>query len=301
MPFALDTTDAHRLVVNRDFAPILRAHGLLTFDALWNYSGGSVAKNLLKERTTTRIALPDDDGREQVFFLKRHTRPPFKEYVKPLLRLTWPIVGARNEWDAILRFHEAGIPTMTPAALGESAGNSFLLTAAIEDCRKLSQMIEQERGAGRERRLDAAHHANKQSAAPSATSAPPSDKAANPAQASRPIIRQIARAARAMHGHGLHHQDFYLGHLMIPEHGPPEPLYVIDLGRVRHSTRLGQRWIIKDLAQLNYSARLASNSERLRFLQEYLGRPLDESDRPFLRRIQRKTERIAGHSKKNKL
>lgn len=268
--FELEHLDHDRLVVNRDFAAALRAHRLDTFDALWNHTGGTIAKNLLKERTTTRLALPCE-GKEQVFFLKRHTRPPFKEYVKPLLRLTWPILGARNEWNAILKFHEAGIPTMTPAALGESGGRSLLLTAAIEGCRKLSQMT-------LDRRIDAPHSAS-----------------------TRPVIHAVARAARTMHAHGLHHQDFYLGHLMVPEAGEPDPLYVIDLGRVRHAARLSQRWVVKDLAQLNYSAKDATRSERLRFVREYLGRPLTEADRPLLRRIARKSERIARHSQKNKL
>lgn len=270
--FTLHTHDDGRLVVNDDFAAVLRSAGLLTFDALWDYTGGTIAKNLLKERTTTRVAL-NHAGSEHVFFLKRHTRPPLKEYIKPFFRLTWPILGARNEWNAILKFHEARIPTMTPAALGECGGRSLLLTAAIQGCRKLSQVMDGTR------RIDAEHDV----------------------QAARPIVRSIARAARTMHSHGLHHQDFYLGHLMIPEDGPPEPLYVIDLGRVRQSRHLSRRWIVKDLAQLNYSARHASRSERLRFLEEYLGRPVTAADRPLLQSIARKTERIASHSKKNKL
>lgn len=271
--FSLETWDSGRLTVNAALAAPLRAHGLATFDALWNHTGGTVAKNLLKERTTTRIVLSDAHGREHVFFLKRHTRPPWKEYLKPLLRLTWPILGARNEWNAILKFHAAGIPTMVPAALGESGGNSFLLTAAIEGCRKLSEP------APSHRRIDGPHARSEM----------------------RPILRAIARAARTMHDHGLHHQDFYLGHLMVPVHGPPEPLYVIDLGRVRHSARLSSRWIVKDLAQLNYSARDATRGERLRFLREYLGRALTAADRSLLNRIARKTERIARHSKRNRL
>ena len=271
--FAFETWDSGKLTVNREFAETLRAAGLTAFDAIWNHTGGSIAKNLLKERTTTRLSVRDREGTEQVFYLKRHTRPPFKEYIKPLLRLTWPILGARPEWDAILRFHSAGIATMTPAALGESGGRSFLLTAAIEGCRKLSHL------------MDAEHH-----------SAEPESE-----QKKRTIVVSIAKAAQTMHAAGMHHQDFYLTHLMVPESGRPDPLYVIDLGRVRHSDRLSRRWIVKDLAQLNYSAHHASRSERLRFFREYLGRPLTDADRHLLRSIARKSARIARHSRKNRL
>ena len=285
--FTLQTWDEGRLIVNLDHAARLWNARLATFDALWNHAGGTVAKNLLKERTTTRIEVTDTQGESHAYFLKRHTRPPFKEYLKPLLRLTWPILGARPEWDAILRFHAAGIPTMTPVALGQSHGNSFLLTAAIEGCRKLSHVMD-------ELRVDAAH------------TQPPRPAGLLPRRAERPAfastVRQsIARSARTMHAHGLHHQDFYLGHLMIPASGKPDPLYVIDLGRVQHQKRLAQRWVVKDLAQLNYSAHGATRAERLRFMSEYLDRPLTEADRPLIRRIATKTERIARHSKKNRL
>ncbi|MBT6486097.1 MAG: hypothetical protein HOK71_15725, partial [Planctomycetaceae bacterium] len=140
--FALECWDEGRVTVNRAFADSLRAHNLTTFDAIMNYTGGSIAKNVLRERTTTRIDLPETSGPKQAFFLKRHGPSPLKEYIKPWLRLTRPILGARNEWNAILAFHEIGIPTMIPVAIGESGRDSFLLTESIEGCRKLSHWVE---------------------------------------------------------------------------------------------------------------------------------------------------------------
>lgn len=279
--FQLETWDDGRLVVNAHHAAALRSHNLTTFESLWTYAGGTVAKNLLKERTTTRIDLNDEHGRPAAYYLKRHTRAPWKEYIKPFLRLTWPVLGARPEWDAILRFHAAGIATMTPVALGESKGRSMLLTAAIEGCRKLSHLMDERP------RIDA----------PQGLARPASLRAG----ASRTILSAIAASARTMHQAGLHHQDFYLTHMLVPADGEPNPLYVIDLGRVRHQPRLAQRWIIKDLAQLNYSAHSATRAERMRFLREYLGRRPNESDRAMVRTVVRKTERIARHSRKNAL
>ncbi|MGH7202562.1 MAG: lipopolysaccharide kinase InaA family protein, partial [Planctomycetaceae bacterium] len=136
--FAFERWDDGRLTVNRDFAPLLRAHGLTTFHALMHEVGGEVAKNLLRERTTSRFRLEDEDGSHCDFYIKRHRPPPVKEYVKPLLRLTWPVLGARNEWNALLDFHAAGISTMTPVALGEAGGESFLVTESLDGCTKLS-------------------------------------------------------------------------------------------------------------------------------------------------------------------
>ena len=267
--FAFDQFDGGRLTVNRDYVSVLQSNRLLSFDALMRFDGGRVAKNVLRERTTTRIELAGAEGTPRAFYLKRHAPPPWKEYVKPLLRLTRPILGARNEWEALIRFHAVGIPTMIPVALGQTRRHSFLLTAGIEGCAKLSQLIE-------------------------------TGQRAVPGRARR-IIANIAEAARRMHGAGMHHQDFYLTHLLVPEQNVEKGLYVIDLGRVRCRRRLSRRWIVKDLAQLNYSATHATTVERFRFLRDYLQRPFGAADRALVRRILRKTEAITRHSRKNRL
>ena len=80
-----------------------------------------------------------------------------------------------------------------------------------------------------------------------------------------------------------------------------ETIYIIDLGRVHKQMPLSQRWVIKDLAQLNFSAQAVPLYERLRFLREYLGRPLTDKDRHLMARIHAKTNAIARHSRKNQL
>jgi heptose I phosphotransferase len=269
--FELESWDQGRLIVNAAFAGVLRDAGLTTFEAVWSYSGGRVAKNLLRERTTTRIELSDRHGGETVLYLKRHAPPPWKEYIKPLVRLRRPILGAWHEWNAILRFHEIGIRTMTPAALGRSGGHSLLLTDAIQGCRKLSELAAAcELKNTRASQLDS-------------------------------FLTRIAAAARMMHAAGLHHQDFYLTHLLVPEPDDGATLFVIDLGRVQQRRRLARRWIVKDLGQLSYSAAGLDDAFRRRFLELYLNRPLTTADAGLVRQIERKTRSIARHSHKNRL
>jgi heptose I phosphotransferase len=117
----------------------------------------------------------------------------------------------------------------------------------------------------------------------------------------RQIVAGVADVASAMHSAGLHHQDFYLTHLMMPTSGLPAPIHVLDLGRARLRKRLDRRWIVKDLAQLNYSADGISASERLRFLTRYLGRRLTRADRALVSSVIRKSRWIARHSRKNGL
>jgi heptose I phosphotransferase len=104
-----------------------------------------------------------------------------------------------------------------------------------------------------------------------------------------------------MHDCGLHHQDFYLNHLLCRGEPAELDIRVIDLGRARHRSRLSRRWIIKDLAQLDYSARKLSCSDRLRFLRLYLGRPFRPADRWLIRQVMLKSWLIAGHTARNNL
>ena len=85
--FAFDGWDGGRLTVNREFAPLLTRHALTTFDAIANFAGGQVAKNVLRERTTTRLDLADSNGTSHTLYLKRHLRPGAWELVKPAVPL----------------------------------------------------------------------------------------------------------------------------------------------------------------------------------------------------------------------
>lgn len=272
--FEFETWDGGHLTVNREWADVFRSNGLTTFESLMEYNGGTVAKNVLRERTTTRFVLPARDGSSQAFYIKRHGKPPWKEYIKPFFRLTLPILGARNEWNAILHFHELGIPTMIPVCLGDDGRTSFLVTHSLEGFQKLSEWMAAQ------------------------VAAPDIDGNADKV---RQVVTRVAEIARTMHAAGLHHQDFYLGHLLLPLDESVDGIHVIDLGRVRRKQRLGTRWIVKDLAQLDYSARFASNSDRKVFLDAYLGREATDCDRRLLGQISRKSQAIARHSRKNSL
>ena len=271
--FAFEKFDSGQVLIQAEFVPLLQQHGLTTFDSWMNYQGGQAAKHLLRERRTTRIQLVAADNTQQVFYLKRHFPSSWREYVKPLLHGRWPLLGARNEWNALLHFHAAGVPTMTPVALGQSGRLSFLVTAGLEDCRKLSAWMSE---------------------------LPAEPDARDPRQVRRMIV-DVAHLTRHMHRSGLHHQDYYLGHLLQPLHSPNSDIHVIDLGRAQLRRPLSSRWIIKDLGQLLYSANRLTLRDALRFLRHYLGRRLTHTDRPFLRRIALKHSHISRHTKKHAL
>lgn len=284
--FHLESLDGGKLVVNREFANLFRRHHWTTFAAIWSHTAeAAVAKKLRTDRITLRFTL-DDGGRQRAFYIKRHGQSSWREYVKPMLRLRWPILGAKPEWRALLHFHEAGLPTMTPVALGQCGANSFLITEALENCTKLSEL-----------RFDDAESLPRAPAFLAEDS-----RTTLPSRRRHGLIGTVARLTKRMHAAGLHHQDFYLGHLLLKNGTPSDnQIYVIDLGRVQKHQRLTTHWVVKDLAQLNYSARHYPPRDRLRFLREYLGRKLRPADRRLVAKIAAKTEGIARHSQKNSL
>ena len=276
--FDIEHWDDGRLLVNGRFAELLKANGLTSFESLFNHSDGEIVRQL-DNRATSRIVLRGQRSEEAVF-LKRHERASLAQRARPLLRGSLPTLGARREWDAILRFHAAGLPTMTPVAFGESEGRSLVMTQDLHAKGTLLAWVNETfAGAGAE------------------TSASP----ATITSLVRRLAEQIAEIARRMHDCGMHHQDFYLNHLLYCGAIEEFDIRVIDLGRVRQPRRLARRWIIKDLAQLDFSARRLGCSQRLRFLRLYLGRPFRPEDRRLVRRIAAKSRRIAAHTARHGL
>lgn len=278
--FDCDVWDDGRLRVNRRFAELLRAHGLTTCAAILRFTGGELVRRV-GSRETLRLTLADG-ATSSVLYLKRHGPPQWRDRVMPRLHGSRPIHGARNEWEAILRFAAAGIPSMTPVAFGESGPASFVVTQGLNARCDLLQFV-----GGRDETARSLGGSRSQGE-------PPRSEL-------RALIERVAEITRRMHAAGFHHQDFYLNHLLLcDEEGGPH-VRVIDLGRVRRHERLATRWIIKDLAQLDFSARRLSCRDRLRFLRFYLGRPFDAADRRLIRRVTVKSRRIAKHTAKHQL
>ncbi len=246
-----------------------------SFEAFWSLQSAEVAREV-GERQTSRIELLLS-VEHRAFYLKRHGRPHWKEWVKPLLRLTWPVLGAIPEWEAIAQFEKAGVPTMRGVACGWQGGRSFLLTESLEGYTRADHWLEQAKS--REQR-------NK-------------------------LVVQVAAIVARMHLNGLHHQDLYLCHLLLKWGADRNACdtRLIDLGRVRKHGRLPLRWRIKDLAQLYYSCRgLLSAVEMLRFWRRYWNESgvsrspsIKRRERRLIARIAAKASRIDRHTRKNDL
>ncbi len=111
----------------------------------------------------------------------------------------------------------------------------------------------------------------------------------------RELIPPLVETAARFHAQGFSHQDFYLCHFFWNGHR----LTLIDLQRVRWAGRPKPRWIIKDLAELFYSARELLGPEagefEARFLEGYLRFHPWLKSPSMLKKLEKKIRRIAAH------
>ncbi len=115
------------------------------------------------------------------------------------------------------------------------------------------------------------------------------------------LIVEVAHVAAKFHKLGYNHRDLYCCHFFIkePQSGSFQ-VNLIDLQRVEHRRHWRRRWLVKDLAQLAYSAprdRITC-THKLAFIKHYLGvNKLRPADKRFIREVlakQRVMERNLG-------
>lgn len=90
------------------------------------------------------------------------------------------------------------------------------------------------------------------------------------------IARRLGRFVAAFHQTGICHRDLYLCHVFVvldPAARRPPEFCLIDLARTHRPRFRRLRWVLKDLSQLDASAREigATRADRLRCLLAYLG------------------------------
>ncbi len=225
----------------------------------------------LEGRRTLRTEV---DG--QGYFVKIHRGIGWAEIAKNLLTAKAPVLGAGQEWRAIQRLHEVGVPTMTAVAYGERGANpasqhSFIITEELAPTVSLEDFT-----------------ANwlEQPPAPALK---------------RALIAEVARMAGTMHRAGVNHRDFYICHFLLHTDKPVTAsdfrLSLIDLHRAQVRTTTPSRWRNKDLAGLYFSAIEIglTRGDKLRFLREYFQRPLREilrDEATLLSWLEGKAERL---------
>lgn len=238
----------------------LRAAGLLDLDSLFTRTDLQPVKAKLAERQTLKHTLPDGC----TVYIKRY--PKLR---KPgLLKLAAGPSPARREWMALTMLGHAGVPTIKPLALLEQCEGRHVTRAALITL-----------GLDAPQTLEDVFRAG-----------------AVPAARKHAITRELARITRKMHDAGINHRDYYLVHIRV---GPGDKLFVTDLNRADLRKTVPERWIVKDLAALHFSApaHSVSRADRARFVAAYTGKPLRECT-SLIKAVIRKAERMGRHTRK---
>lgn len=216
------------------------------------------------------------------YFVKIHRGIGWGEIVKNLLTAKAPVLGAGQEWAAIRRLTEAGVPTMTAVAFGERGANpakqhSFIITEELAPTISLEDFCRDWPGR------------------------PPAPRL------KRALIAEVARMVGGMHRAGVNHRDCYICHFLLHTDRPVTAddfrLSVIDLHRAQTREHTPRRWRDKDLAALYFSALEIglTRRDKLRFLKGYFCQPLRltlREEARLLAWLEAKAERLMARYKR---
>ena len=262
--------------VDEPFRPLLEQAGLNRFAAVMATTKGHCLR-VLPDRENWRLELPP--GRR--FFLKKHHVCTWRSRLRAWFGLPLGDSAGRVEAENVARLEAAGIRVMRLAAWGESLHadgrlESFILSEGLDDFCPLDDFLRDrfplQDGSRRDADLEG-------------------------------LLRQIALHCTVLAPRRYNHRDLYCCHFFIrePSIGRFE-VRLIDLQRVQSRRRWRYRWLVKDLAQLAWSAPRdrATCRERVIFLRHYLGvRKLGPADKRLLRGVlakQRRMQRRLGTS-----
>ncbi len=202
-----------------------------------------------------RTLLFEHGGRE--YFAKIHSGIGWGEIWKNLSSFRLPITDASNEWKAVGLLESSGVETVKIVGKGSRGKNpakieSFVIMRALDERVEVEGFLKDFGGVTARGRL----------------------------ALKRKIVRKVADAARRMHGAGMNHRDFYLCHFHImdrkwtgDESMEEIHLPLIDLHRAQIRGLVPQRWLVKDLGALLFSAIDCEITDRdlVAFLKVYLG------------------------------
>jgi len=265
-----------RMWLDGRFRTELERAGLTDFDSVMRTARGRCLR-VLEDRENWRLELPRDPQPARGVYLKRHYARSWRTWLRARTGTgpaeTAGSVEARN----IRRLASLGIASMDLVAYGETLHRdgrleSFVLTDELAGYRPLDDFVRARFSPGARRDPDL-----------------------------RRLIGEVASVVWRFHEGGCNHRDLYCCHVFVREEARGEyRIRLIDLQRVQHRRRFRRRWVVKDLAQLAYSAPRAwiGCRQRVAFLRHYLGvGKLRDRDKRLLGAVlakQRRMERREG-------
>jgi len=270
----IETSDS--FFIDQDYKKTFSELGLTSIDTIFSFNAAkSLAKNNLASfRTRLQFEI---NSPPTTVFLKRYDRPSILVQLRNWLSHRSRKSCSFLEFEQTSELAAVGINTPKIVSYGQQWGTffekrSFIVTEKIPNAESL------ERGL------------------PNFFTGPATTENL---KLSRDFITQLAGFVKKFHEINFRHRDLYLSHIFYDDKGK---FHLIDLARVFKPAVLHQRFRIKDIAQLYYSApaKYFSNTARLRFYFEYTGRDkLTNKDKAFIHQVVNKAKKMARHDLKH--
>ncbi len=262
--------------VAAQFKQPLETLGLKSIDSIFSFSGGQNLhkKELDKHRSRLQLELNNPSA---TLFLKRYQSPPLLSQIKNWLNNHSICSLALSEANTALKLSNLGINVPQVVCFGDEQGllfekRSFVITNKILNSESLEKKL------------------------PAYFYGPITDDKLN---LRKSFIRKLADFIKKFHETGYRHRDLYLCHIFYDGF---DKFHLIDLARAFRPMVFSERFRIKDLAQLYYSAPAAafSKSDRIRFYLYYTAhKKLTAADKIIISKIKLRANRMALHNKKH--
>ena len=262
--------------IDADYKTAFDETGLTSIDAVFSFNTGKnlVKNNLSRHRSRLQFEI---NSPLATLFLKRYDSPPIFTQLKNWLCHRKRASLGFFDFEPTEKLAAAGINTPKTISYGQQWGilferKSFSITEKIPCAESL------------ERKL------------PDCFNAPPTIENL---KLRRNFIARSAAFVKKFHQTNYCHRDLYFSHIFYSNSGK---FYLIDLSRVFKPTVFTERFRIKDITQVYYSApgRYFSKTDRLRFYLGYAGHnKLSRKDKGFIRKVKRKAKRMAKHDIKH--
>lgn len=232
------------LTVTPNWRELLAANGWRTLDDVFGLENdASLSKpGLPRWRERLRVGLTDESGREIAVYVKRFHGIPLSQQIGRCRRAGPGRGTAWTEWYWLRELARAGIPAAEPIAYGAEMIGWWERRSAV--VMKAVEGVSLERWCAR--------HAGR--------------------RLPRAVAIRLAELVARFHALGIAHRDLYLSHIFGADLDTAAPqLSIIDLQRVLRTGLRRRRWLVKDLAALNYSTPppAASLRDRVRWLRQY--------------------------------
>lgn len=272
----IQTPAGEDLWVDSQYWPALREANLGSFRQVMETTQGTCLR-ALKDRENWKLELHDPHQQPRAAYLKKHHVKDVGSWLRAKMGAQRTTTAGSVEARNVERLRRAGIPAMHVIAYGEKLhesglSESFVLTEELSGHTQLDHFLRDRFALRRP--------------------GPRNQESVD----LRTLLYDVAVVARRFHVLGYNHRDFYCCHFFIRE---PEPgtfeVNLIDLQRVEHRRRLRRRWVVKDLAQLSYSAppEHISNTDQMAFAKRYFGvTKLRPKDKRMIRAVLAKRRRM---------